>query len=188
MPKITIYVPDEAPVKFGFEEETEVTVGRADENDIVIQHDSISGNHAKFVKSGDTYNLFDLESTNGTFLDGELASNTPVYNGNRVTFGQVDADFESDVEAPGAEEGGEDEAEGEEGGFGESEGLGEEYTTNLHAEIAESSARPAGLKNLSPIPKIEKKDSVGKAILAVGILAIVASAAVAVATVVMQVP
>ena len=94
MPKITIYVPDEEPLKIGFDDQIEVNVGRSDDNDIVINHDSISSHHAQLKLHGDRYHLVDLDSTNGTFVDGEVASNVPLHDGIKVMFGQVEADYE----------------------------------------------------------------------------------------------
>jgi soluble lytic murein transglycosylase-like protein len=51
----------------------EVTrVGRSAENDIVIGEAAmVSARHAEIRKQGDTYRLYDLNSTNGTYLNGE---------------------------------------------------------------------------------------------------------------------
>lgn len=53
------------------EEKTTITIGRKQDNDIVMDHPAISGHHAKIVKSGNSYIIEDLNSTNGTFIDGE---------------------------------------------------------------------------------------------------------------------
>jgi predicted component of type VI protein secretion system len=48
----------------------ETTFGRKPTNDIVIDHATVSGFHGKIVKSGDGYVVEDLNSTNGTFING----------------------------------------------------------------------------------------------------------------------
>ena len=49
-----------------------VRVGRSSENDIVIGEAAmVSGRHLEIRKQGDSYRLVDLNSTNGTFLNGE---------------------------------------------------------------------------------------------------------------------
>lgn len=60
----------------GFEEgkviplsEEEMTLGRADENDIVIRVAEVSRKHAVLSKQQEGYLLRDLGSTNGTFVD-----------------------------------------------------------------------------------------------------------------------
>ncbi|MBX2812113.1 MAG: FHA domain-containing protein [Myxococcales bacterium] len=48
----------------------ELTVGRVDDNDIVIEHPSVSRNHAKLVLHGDAYHVHDLKSANGILVNG----------------------------------------------------------------------------------------------------------------------
>jgi pSer/pThr/pTyr-binding forkhead associated (FHA) protein len=47
-------------------------IGRAPLNDIVIHNPVVSAQHAMLLKVGDTYWLKDLNSTNGTHLNGLL--------------------------------------------------------------------------------------------------------------------
>lgn len=49
-----------------------ITLGRAMNNDIVIQHVSASRQHAEIVKYQDSYAIRDLSSMNGVFLNGSL--------------------------------------------------------------------------------------------------------------------
>lgn len=49
----------------------ELTFGRKPSNDIVIDHPTISGFHGKIRKEGDKYIVEDLNSTNGTFINGQ---------------------------------------------------------------------------------------------------------------------
>ena len=178
MAKITIYVPDEAPVKYGLDDEAEVTVGRAAENDIVIEHDSISSQHAKFVKIDDQFHLIDLGSTNGTFADGVEAANTPLHNGMRVIFGSVEVDYECD------EFGGEEAAPVDEAN--EAFAGGDSGATGIHAEIGESSIRPPGFKDLSPVEILEKKDSLGQIAMVLGVVALLVTVALVVVSFTMQ--
>jgi phosphatidylserine/phosphatidylglycerophosphate/cardiolipin synthase-like enzyme len=48
----------------------ENTIGRSSQNDIVIAHPSVSRMHAKVVLNGEKPVLVDLDSQNGTFLNG----------------------------------------------------------------------------------------------------------------------
>ncbi len=172
MAKIIIYVPDEAPVKYGLDDETEVTVGRAEDNDIVLEHDSISGHHAKFANIDGQFHLIDLDSTNGTFADGVEAANTPLHNGMRVIFGTVEADYEcTEFEGEAAAEG-EDAPAPAEAYSGSESGA-----TGIHADASETSVRPAGFKDLSPVEKVEKKDSLAQIALVLGVVAIIAALA-----------
>jgi pSer/pThr/pTyr-binding forkhead associated (FHA) protein len=72
-----------------------VNVGRADYNDLVIPDDSVSTVHAKFQRREGIWILVDLDSTNGSFVDGErIAGEAPLAPGALVRFGEVRAFFE----------------------------------------------------------------------------------------------
>jgi hypothetical protein len=47
-----------------------LTLGRDPRNDIVIDHPEVSRRHARIVRQGDVWVIEDLESTNGTFVNG----------------------------------------------------------------------------------------------------------------------
>lgn len=48
-----------------------ITIGRANDNDVVIDSQLASRHHALIQKIKDVYYLKDLDSTNGTLLNGE---------------------------------------------------------------------------------------------------------------------
>jgi len=48
-----------------------VSVGRAETNTIVLDDGIVSGNHLELRRAGDGWELVDLGSTNGTYIDGE---------------------------------------------------------------------------------------------------------------------
>ncbi len=50
---------------------SEITVGRDITNDFVINDAEVSRKHAKLTLVGDRYQVEDLNSTNGTFVDGQ---------------------------------------------------------------------------------------------------------------------
>ncbi|MFQ6046003.1 MAG: FHA domain-containing protein [Gemmatimonadales bacterium] len=72
-----------------------VNVGRADYNDIVLPDDSVSTQHAKLQRREGIWVLVDLESTNGTMVDGEVVSGeVPLAPGAYIRFGEVQTIFE----------------------------------------------------------------------------------------------
>ncbi len=82
-------------------------IGRADYNDIVIPEPSVSTSHAKLQRREGVWVLVDLESTNGTFVDGErVQGDSPLAPGAVVRFGDVSLVFEPTDEALGVAKGG----------------------------------------------------------------------------------
>lgn len=49
-----------------------LTIGRSDDNDVVLDHDDVSAHHCLIERSGDDFLLRDLDSTNGTYANGGL--------------------------------------------------------------------------------------------------------------------
>lgn len=74
--------------------EIENTIGRTDENFILLSDQSISRQHAKIVRDGDTYTMIDLESSNGSRLNGRpLKGAKELTPGDLVEFGDVEFVF-----------------------------------------------------------------------------------------------
>lgn len=82
-------------------------IGRADYNDLVIADESVSTSHAKLQRREGVWVLVDLESTNGTFVDGErVTGDTALAPGAVVRFGDVQLVFEPTDDALGVARGG----------------------------------------------------------------------------------
>lgn len=69
----------------------QVIIGRTDDNDIVINHRSISRNHAKIVREADTgrYTIMDLQSSNGVRVNGEDYGKVELRRGDTIDLGHV---------------------------------------------------------------------------------------------------
>ena len=68
-----------------------VVIGRAPGADIVIPTDYVSARHARFTLAGTSLMLEDLNSTNGTLLNGtRISEPTACSAGDIVTVGNVD--------------------------------------------------------------------------------------------------
>jgi pSer/pThr/pTyr-binding forkhead associated (FHA) protein len=63
-----------------------VLTGRAPLNQIVIDHPTVSGQHAIFLKVGDTYWLKDLNSTNGTQANDVFVADAELKDGDTIRF------------------------------------------------------------------------------------------------------
>lgn len=75
----------------------EVSVGRGDGNAIQILDPSISRNHAIFKFTPDGYVLNDLNSFNGTFVDGRRISAELLRGRHTLQFGHLTLQFEPDM-------------------------------------------------------------------------------------------
>lgn len=79
-----------------------VNIGRADYCDLVIPDDSVSSQHAKLTRREGIWILTDLESTNGTMVDGErVKGDVPLAPGAFVRFGDVQLVFEPTDDSAG---------------------------------------------------------------------------------------
>lgn len=94
-------VPIRAPV---------ARIGRGADNDVVIDDDSVSARHARLEFDEGAWRLIDLESTNGTYVEGVRLTPqvpTPLHYGATVRFGGVPLHFrpveEADPEGARAE-------------------------------------------------------------------------------------
>lgn len=132
MPKLLIQNEDQAGQVFDLTS-PRYTVGRVAGNSIVIQHKSISSHHAELVLDGKDYKVKDLDSTNGTKVNGERAQEVKLRRSDVVRFGNVDLLYESE-HAPD---------------------VLPLPDPNKGVNLAECSAkgRPPGFKNISPIPR-----------------------------------
>lgn len=79
--------------------ETEVSVGRTLNNAFVIEHPSVSKHHARLVAEEDDYALYDLESSNGTFVNGKRVKETRLEDGCEVRFGRAHFIYRAQVGA-----------------------------------------------------------------------------------------
>lgn len=70
-------------------------LGRGDDNDFVINHQSISTHHCELHVSDAGVLLKDLGSTNGTFVDRTPVKEFQICNGQHIQFGAVDTVFEA---------------------------------------------------------------------------------------------
>ena len=72
-----------------------ITIGRGADNTIVVDDPSISTHHARLLLERDTYRLKDLDSTNGTRVNGKPVRETLLRSGDRIRFGEAEANYES---------------------------------------------------------------------------------------------
>ena len=62
-----------------------LTLGRKPDNDIQLDNAAVSGHHCKFYEAGGGWFVEDLNSTNGTFVNGKKTLKSGLKNGDAVT-------------------------------------------------------------------------------------------------------
>ncbi|MDQ3892211.1 MAG: DUF3662 and FHA domain-containing protein [Actinomycetota bacterium] len=76
------------------------SIGRSEENDIVIQDPNVSRRHAQLSRSENGFIIEDLGSTNGTLLDGAPIDRERIENGDELTFGGITTRFVRRMSGP----------------------------------------------------------------------------------------
>jgi pSer/pThr/pTyr-binding forkhead associated (FHA) protein len=70
-----------------------IMVGRAPLNQIVIDYPTVSAQHALLLRTGASYSLKDLNSTNGTQVNSDFVTDAESKDGDTIRFGSVTAVF-----------------------------------------------------------------------------------------------
>ena len=87
MAKLVLSFNGETLREYELNQET-MTIGRKADNDIHIDNLAVSGKHAKILTILDDSFIEDLDSTNGTFINGEQVSKHVLQNGEVIAIGK----------------------------------------------------------------------------------------------------
>jgi len=87
MAKLIISLSDEETREFELDQE-QITIGRRANNDVQIENLAVSGRHAKIITILNDSFIEDLNSTNGTYVNGVLVKKQVLRNGDEVTIGK----------------------------------------------------------------------------------------------------
>ena len=98
-PKLTITRPDLPPITYELKQEY-THAGRAPGNEIPLPYPSVSNRHCIFILSGPEIVLRDLNSSNGTLVNGEAISEVILRPGDVIQMGTVQIKFEPGVKRP----------------------------------------------------------------------------------------
>lgn len=175
MPTLALTTTDGTELRFELTDEVH-TLGRLGENDLHVPDASVSSRHAELHRQNDgNYELVDLQSTNGTKVNGEAIERVVLSGGENLLFGQVQAAY------AGESGGTSSAAEADLGAVDAAAGGGAAMPdTSLQAEITNSSSRPQDFDSSSPFgAKKSKKDPFASLAMAAGIVALVACAGAA---------
>jgi pSer/pThr/pTyr-binding forkhead associated (FHA) protein len=96
MPKMIVSI-DGVVIKEVQISKDKTTLGRRPYNDIVIDNLAVSGEHAVLQMSGSQVFLEDLNSTNGTYVNGKVVKRQQLQNGDMVEVGKYSIKFVSDA-------------------------------------------------------------------------------------------
>src|SRR5262244_2107661 len=75
--------------------DSSLKIGKAPENDVVIDSPTVSRNHLIIRRQGDRFLVEDLQSTNGTFIDGAQIREAYLKPGQLLELGDVQLRFQS---------------------------------------------------------------------------------------------
>jgi len=78
------------------------TVGRLEDNLFAIPEPSVSSHHCELIVQGDDVLVRDLNSTNGTFINGEKVTEAVLKPGQTLRLGQIEMRLEKQAPAPGS--------------------------------------------------------------------------------------
>jgi predicted component of type VI protein secretion system len=78
------------------------TIGRVEDNTFQIAEPSVSSHHCEVLLRGSDVVVRDLNSTNGTFINGEKISETVIKPGQVLRLGQIEMRLETDATASSA--------------------------------------------------------------------------------------
>jgi pSer/pThr/pTyr-binding forkhead associated (FHA) protein len=68
--------------------EESLTIGRNEDNTVVVDNLAVSGYHARIDKAGSDFILTDLQSTNGTFVNNEKVVTHRLQHGDKIIIGK----------------------------------------------------------------------------------------------------
>lgn len=66
-----------------------LTIGRSEENDVVVRDGRVSRRHARIVAAGSGFAIEDAGSTNGTVVDGKPVRRAGVHPGTTIVVGET---------------------------------------------------------------------------------------------------
>lgn len=102
MPKMIVSI-DGVVIKEVQLSKDRTTLGRRPYNDIVIDNLAVSGEHAVLQMTANEVYLEDLNSTNGTYVNGKAAKKQSLQNGDVVEVGKYKIKFVNEVAEQGYE-------------------------------------------------------------------------------------
>jgi pSer/pThr/pTyr-binding forkhead associated (FHA) protein len=98
MPKLQVFFSDGAEASHELLDEV-ITIGRLSDNAIQIDDASVSSHHAQLSLVGGDYHIKDLNSTNGTYVNGQHVNDAQLRAGDKMRFGKIETAYVSEIAA-----------------------------------------------------------------------------------------
>lgn len=95
MAKLVVTTPDGKSTEVPLDKER-ISVGRHPDNQIPLNDSSVSGKHAVIITVAGASFIEDLNSTNGTLVNGNRIKKHPLTNGESITIGHCKLDYQGD--------------------------------------------------------------------------------------------
>lgn len=70
-------------------EQREISIGRDQDNDIVLESDAVSRHHCRLERGADGWHLMDSDSTNGTYINDGFVTDAVLRQGDQVKVGDT---------------------------------------------------------------------------------------------------
>lgn len=165
MARLQILLPDAPAIDRELTDEP-ITMGRVADNLLQIEEGSISSHHAEIIPQENGGHLLrDLDSTNGTYVNGEQIQEALLNDGDSIRLGKVEARYFAQDAAPATP-------------GGDSLQLPVDTPFDAGKIFADVSVRPIDFHNSSPFAKtIQTKDPIRLAALALGAIALLGALA-----------
>jgi pSer/pThr/pTyr-binding forkhead associated (FHA) protein len=102
MPKLSLKLNHGLINEYPLQKGVSLTIGRRDDNDVVIKDPAVSGHHARIDFLGERLVLTDLKSKNGSFVNEQLVHSHWLKDADTITIGEhsLVLNFESREQTP----------------------------------------------------------------------------------------
>ncbi|MFC1858933.1 FHA domain-containing protein [Thermodesulfobacteriota bacterium] len=88
MPTLTLKFKDNVVGEYRLGKGDGLSIGRLEDNDVVIENLAVSGHHAKVDAVGEGFLLTDLQSKNGSFVNDQLVTSHWLKEGDNILIGK----------------------------------------------------------------------------------------------------
>jgi pSer/pThr/pTyr-binding forkhead associated (FHA) protein len=100
MSSLTLILKNKPLANFQLRDGISITIGRREDNDVVIDDPAVSGHHAKIDSLGNRFVMIDLQSKNGSFVNEQLINSHWLKDGDVINIGDHSLVFKQTAAKP----------------------------------------------------------------------------------------